>query len=326
MKRATSADVAARAGVSRATVSYVLNDRPGMSIPESTRSRVREAAAALDYVPNHSARALRGQAPPVILVITRSMPFGRNIGEIMDTLTELATERGFSLVTFQAGSASSLELTLAHLRPRLALAVVGLEAADREVLERLGTPWVDGWSGVQEVASGAAVAEMQVAALVAAGRTRLAYFGAVEESLDIFEADRRAGVAAACARRGLAVPREHRVPQIREDADGALGPVVREWLRGPEPVDGVACYNDFWAGALLAAARAEGVRVPEDLAVIGVDDEPMAALLEPPLTTIALDAQAIARRLFQRGLAETGEGAPVGEAPEALRMVPRRSL
>ena len=326
MKPATSADVAARAGVSRATVSYVLNDRPGISIPEATRQRVREAAAALDYVPNHSARALRGQAPPVILVISRSMPFGRNIGDVMDTLTALATVRGFSLVTFQTGSSSSLELTLAHLRPRLALAVVGLEDADREVIERLGTPWVDGWSGVQEVASGAAVTEMQVAALVAAGRTRLAYFGAVEESLGIFEADRRAGVAAACARRGLPAPREHRVPQIREDADTALGPIVRDWVRGPEPVDGVVCYNDFWAGALLAAAHAEGVRVPEDLAVIGLDDEPMAAFLEPPLTTIALDAEAIAHRLFARGLAQMGES-PTGEETTAgLRMIRRRSV
>jgi len=268
---------------------------------------------------------LAGAGFGAYLAVDVAMPFGRNIGDIMDTLTALATVRGFSLVTFQTGSSNSLELTLSHLRPRLALAVAGLEDADREVVERL-TPWVDGWSGVQEVASGAAVTEMQVAALVAAGRTRRAYFGAVEESLGIFEADRRAGVAAACARRGLPAPREHRVPQIREDADTALGPIVRDWVRGPEPVDGVVCYNDFWAGALLAAAHAEGIRVPEDLAVIGLDDEPMAAFLEPLLTTIALDAQAIAHRLFARGLAQMGESPTGEEATAGLRMIRRRSV
>lgn len=61
--RVTSADVAREAGVSRATVSYVLNDRPGRSIPEATRERVRTAAARLDYVPDQRARALRGSPP-----------------------------------------------------------------------------------------------------------------------------------------------------------------------------------------------------------------------------------------------------------------------
>ena len=99
--RATSADVARRAGVSRATVSYVLNDRPGHSISAATREKVRAAADELGYIPNHSARALRGKLPPVILVVTREVPFGRNVGDMMDTFAELAAQHGFSLVSLR---------------------------------------------------------------------------------------------------------------------------------------------------------------------------------------------------------------------------------
>jgi DNA-binding LacI/PurR family transcriptional regulator len=83
------------------------------------------------------------------------------------------------------------------------------------------------------------------------------------------------------------------VATVRLDVDAAAE-VVRVWRSAPEPVTAVAAYNDEVALAVLAGVRAEGLRVPEDVAVIGVDDVPAARLASPALTTVwqAIDAQA----------------------------------
>lgn len=317
--RATSADVARRAGVSRATVSYVLNDRPGHSISAATREKVRAAADELGYIPNHSARALRGKLPPVILVVTREVPFGRNAGDMMDTFAELAAQHGFSLVSLRSGNPLSLETTVVHLRPRLVITTLPVGEEDLQLLSRLHAPVVDGWGAHLRTIGGGQAARMQVERLLAAGRRRLAHLGATEENLQVFQQERRAGVEAACAEAGLPAPLQAAMPMMtRPEELAPLREVLRRWRGLPEPVDAVACYNDFWAAALLQAARAEGVAVPGELSVIGLDDEPMAAFLEPPLTTIDYDASGLARALFAQGLELIGEEA-VGfdEAPSA---------
>ncbi|MFC7457612.1 LacI family DNA-binding transcriptional regulator [Brachybacterium sp. GCM10030267] len=312
-RAATSADVARQAGVSRATVSYVLNERPGHALPETTRQRVLTAARDLGYVPNHSARALRGKQPPVILVILRPVPFGRNIGGILDELTALAHRHGCSLVTQHADTPDALEATLAHLRPRLALSILPLEPADLGALERLRIPVVDGWR-IRGGADGQA-ARLQVETLAAAGRSRLAYLGVAEDELRVFEEARRAGVTDTCAQLGLPLPQTAAVTMSSTPRTGAeLQRILRAWTSQPEPVDGVACYNDVWAAALLRAARDQDISVPNAVSVIGMDDEPMGAFLEPPLTTIDLDVSELSRELFARGLSLLGE--EVGELGE----------
>ena len=87
-ERATVRDVAAAAGVSQATVSYVLNDTPGQKIPDETRERVRQAASELGYVPHAAARALRAGNSNLVLFITRQFPFGVNISALTDRLAD----------------------------------------------------------------------------------------------------------------------------------------------------------------------------------------------------------------------------------------------
>lgn len=310
-RRATSADVARRAGVSRATVSYVLNDRPGQSIPAATRQRVRDAAAQLGYVPNHSARALRGKQAPVVLVLTPPVPFGRNIADMVDTLTSEADRAGYSLVSMRSGEIDALESAILRLRPLLVLPMLALTAQERELCERTGTPGVDAWDhGI----GGRIPARLQVERLHRAGRERLAYLGTVDPALAVLDAERAQGVAEACDAAGLPAPRVARLGAARSSE--SLGPVrelLREWTSGPSPVTGVACYNDLWAAALLHAARLEGVDVPGSLSVIGVDDEPLAVHLDPPLTSVDYDAAGLARQLFADGQALVGaqaDGAP----------------
>lgn len=306
-RRATSADVAQRAGVSRATVSYVLNDRPGHSISEATREKVLAAADELGYIPNHSARALRGKVPPVILVVTREMPFGRNVGDMMDTFAALAARSGFSLVSLRSEDHRALETTVVHLRPRLVITTMPVGEEDRLLLARLDAPLVDGWSLQGEVVGGGQASALQVRRLADAGRRRIAYLGAEEESLALFDAERREGVRRICRELGLPEPVEATIPMVVEPAGIApVQEILRGWRALEDPVDAVACYNDFWAAALLRAARAEGIGVPGELSVIGVDDEPMAAFLDPPLTTIDYDANGLARSLFAQGLEMIG--------------------
>jgi DNA-binding LacI/PurR family transcriptional regulator len=98
---------------------------------------------------------------------------------------------------------------------------------------------------------------------------------------------------------------------------------VRAWTSGPEPVTAVAAFNDLVGLAVLAGARAAGVAVPADLAVIGVDDLPAAGLAEPRLTTIAFDTTVSATALARHVLAEAGvTAAPPEQLGPVLRLVP----
>src|SRR5699024_6594726 len=120
--------------------------------------------------------------------------------------------------------------------------------------------------------------------LLAAGRRRPAHLGGTEENLQIFQQERRAGVDAACAEAGLPAPLQAVLPLMtRPEELAALREGLRRWRGLADPVDAVACYNDVGAAALLQAARAEGIAVPGELSVIGLDDERIADLLVPPL-------------------------------------------
>jgi DNA-binding LacI/PurR family transcriptional regulator len=93
--------------------------------------------------------------------------------------------------------------------------------------------------------------------------------------------------------------------------------VLRDWTGHPDPVTAVACYNDVCAAACLAAADRVGLNVPGDLAVIGLDDEPMSAFIRPALTTIRPHVIDFARQLWTRAKA-TMDGGPVLDGPSSM--------
>lgn len=326
-RRPTSTDVAQRAGVSRSTVSYVLNDRTDRHLPEATRQKVLDAARELGYVPNPSARALRGKLPPVILGLAPALPFGRIVGVVTDTLTDLAQEHGFSLVSMRGGDASALETALVYLQPRLVLSYALPTPEERAVLERFRIPVAPQHDGLPGAESGDPVARMQVRALHGAGRHRLAYLGTVDPALAPLDGPRGAGVERACAEAGDHPAEVVRLPLPTTSQElGELRAVLRRWRALDPPVDGVACYNDLWASALLHAAREEGVAVPGDMSVIGLDDEPMGAHLDPPLTTIDVDPAGMARAVFADGLSLIDPITEVEGAAPRFRLVERASL
>ncbi|NUU17815.1 LacI family DNA-binding transcriptional regulator [Cellulomonas humilata] len=295
MPRLTSADVARESGVSRTTVSYVLNGKSDVAIPEATRQRVRDAAARLGYTPSAAARTLRSGRSDLVLCVLPDWTIGPVIDTLLDHLTTELAERGLSvLVHHDRGPRPLAELWRA-VTPRAVLGLAPFAEDDERAMRQAGIQVVgsaldeDDHPGTFSVPQ-TRIGRLQVEHLAERGHRVVAYAAPSDDRLAAFADRRLAGVVLECERLGLTAPR---VDAVDLDVASAAA-VVRSWRAGPEPVTAVAAYNDEVALAVLSGLRAEGLRTPQDVAVIGVDDIPAARLAAPALTTVwqAIDAQA----------------------------------
>ncbi|WP_458117256.1 LacI family DNA-binding transcriptional regulator [Arthrobacter sp. D2-10] len=275
----TSEDVARRAGVSRSTVSYILNghaDRFSGPVQLAVRNAVRD----LGYVPQAAGRSLvRGESDLVIA----SLPSAPNglMGTEMAGLTDALAARGLSLL-FRASSPSldSFSSIVRSLRPRTFLALAELTHAERRVLENSGVHVYD-FAGAVSGSGGSQwrVGRIQVEHLLGRGYTDIAYARLAEAQNDVMMRARESGAREACRDAGLPQMQVLSL-ELRADAD------LRALTALPHST-GVACYNDDTAAAALGAAHALGRDVPGDLGFIGMDDTPIATQVSPRLTTIA---------------------------------------
>ncbi|MBK8459792.1 MAG: LacI family DNA-binding transcriptional regulator [Micropruina sp.] len=325
-RRPTSTDVAKLAGVSRATVSYVLNQTKHQSIPLDTQERVTAAAKELGYTPNAAAKALRAGQSNLVLLVVRNIPYGRNLGMAIDRLAEQVAEHGMSLVTWQSAGEQSLTTTLGHLQPRMVLSFFALDPSETRALSVAGIAHASqqalfGVSSFDELTG-----SLQVHHLAERGHRRIGHVGTDDADLSAFSGPRRQGVRRGCLELDLPTPRETIVGVPPKGSAAEVAEVLRDWCSSPEPVTAVAAYNDQVAALVMRAARLVGLRVPEDLAVIGVDDEPMAAQLEPPLSTVRIDMTLLTDWLLAAGLHELGQGeAPLPVTSSALEVLHRAS-
>ncbi|MBE8519316.1 LacI family DNA-binding transcriptional regulator [Amycolatopsis sp. H6(2020)] len=294
VRPATAADVAAHAGVSRATVSHILNGREER-FPEETRARVRAAAAALDYRPSPAGRTLVTGRSDTIVVVMPDTTVGQNLQDALERLTTDTASIGSNVVLRFAGADPAHTATaLIKLRPLAVVDFGSLDAPARRRLAAQGVPTVPNVAAMTKPAgarSGAArdpqaeIADLQVGELTHRGRRQIVYASLADRRPDPYGPARYAGVKAACRRRGLSAPLSIAVPTILDAATA----VVRE-LPADVPL-GVAAYNDQVALAVLAAAAQVGRPVPGELAVTGVDATDVGQLWTPRLTTIAVDMQ-----------------------------------
>jgi len=325
VRRPTSADVAHRAGVSRATVSYVLNNVPHQSIPDATRQRVLSAAADLHYTPHAAARALRAGESKLVLFINAGVPYGANLSILIDALSAEVAASGRSLVMWQQHDPRDLAATLAHLQPALAITLGQLDAQQRALFKQAHIPSIETGVGRDPDAADAG-ATLQVRYLASRGHRQLGYLTTTDPQLAMFARPRLAGVRAAAAELGLdglAVGELAAPPDISVRELAAL---LREWVSKPAPVTAVACFNDVYAMACLAAASQSGLGVPGDLAVIGMDDEAVSAYSQPPLTTIRLHVTDFARQLCaQANAALSGDLTPEVSSSMHFSLVERQS-
>ncbi|WP_330286114.1 LacI family DNA-binding transcriptional regulator [Streptomyces sp. NBC_00576] len=314
----TSADVAREAKVSRATVSYVLNDSPHQKIPEDTRRRVREAAARLGYAPSAAARSLRRGRSDIVLGLLPDWPIEHVLGRLVQQLTSALAQHELTfLVHSAAHPARPLREVWMALTPAAVLALDAFPEAEAEAgtMRAAGIKVVMAVHGsvrsghrsplVSEERIGTAQARYLVQV-----HHRLGYAYPVLAGLDVLAGPRLDGVRKVCA--GLDLP-EPDVRTVPVDPDGAVA-AVKAWRAADPPVTGVCAFNDAVALAVLAALRSLGLRAPQDLAVIGVDDIPGAVLAQPPLTTIVRDTDTIARGLARR-IVDALDGAQVSADP-----------
>ncbi|UQU61325.1 LacI family transcriptional regulator [Couchioplanes caeruleus] len=326
-RRVTSADVARVAGVSRATVSYVLNDTPGQTISGATRARVRDAAAMLGYAPSAAARALRTGRSDVVLCLLPDWPIGHEVGNL---LTHLSTELARAGLTFVVHPGTGAQPPGAELwkaiTPAAVLAFTGFSDPEIAAMRAAGVALVVALLGPGTGAGRELqvpqerIGRLQAAHLADAGHVRLGYAYPDDARVRIFAEPRLDGVRAACAGRALPEPEVYTVALEA----GAAAAAVRAWRSAG--VTAVCAYNDDVALAVLAGMRGTGLAAPADLALIGVDDLPAARLAAPPLSTVTTDQRAVAAHLAATvAAAVRGGQRPALDAAGVVRVVRRAS-
>ncbi|RKS75651.1 DNA-binding LacI/PurR family transcriptional regulator [Motilibacter peucedani] len=325
-RRPTSADVARESGVSRATVSFVINDSKPVSA--QTRRRVLDAAERLGYAPHGAARSLRAGRSDLVLLYVPPLPVGAALARLIDDIAVGLGEHGLSLTTYLVPERGRHDLA-ALLRSVSLAAVIAIrppDGPDGDALRHSRVPVVvvpkagPGDEGSHDVLQ-QRVGRRQVEHLADRGHRRLGY--AVPTHADVlsaFAVPRLEGVRSACRALGLPAPLVREVPL---DVEGARL-AVEEWTH--EACTAVCAYNDDVAFAVLAGVHSLGVRVPEELAVVGVDDIPLAPLAMPPLTTVVVDGEGVARQIVHDVRQAIGDEPAVSDVEgEIVHLVVRAS-
>jgi len=317
-KRVTLRDVAAAAGVSRATAGFVLSDAPGISISAATRERVRETARDLGYVPHSIARALReGSSRIVVLVIDSgyegnySRTFTRGLDE------ELAAHGHVLLVRHGHSGQGSQQRLIEAVAPRAVLRMPDYLAPGHELDD-------GGWNGGL-----AGNIEVQLRYLADRGHTGLAV--AIPDGDPPLAPVRLRFARAAASRIGLPPPSALTVPRDRAGAAAAIRTFLdahanehqrdhaNEHAKDHARVTAFAAVDDDVALRVLAGLRDLGLRAPGDLAVIGFDDTDYGALFTPTLTTVHIDAEDHGRRTARMILGFDGDGFVAAPATVIVR-------
>ncbi len=327
MARVTARDVAEVAGVSQATVSYVINDNPNQKISPATRERVLRAVQDLGYAPSAAARALRMGTSGAVLLILPHVPIGPVVGAFIECLEAELKERGLGLVTRRVDDGEDLTLLWRQVMPAAVVSMVAMGREERAALEGAGIFLAEALLSPRREESTLSlpqllVGRLQVEHLAMAGHRHIGYAAAADAQVEEFLRLRLEGVRMSCVELGLDLPD---VQWIEADAAAAQA-AVEEWRAREPRVTAVCAYNDEIAFVVLAGMRRAGLRAPEDLALIGVDNIPLAPFADPPLTTIDQNVDVSAKHLAQ--LVRAGiDGEPLPRVPrsESVTLVVRES-
>lgn len=305
MKRATIYDVARLAGVSHQTVTRYLNGFEG--IRPATRERVQAALAELDYRPNGAARWLRSRQSNRIGILAHRMELS-GPGRIIAGATTAARSRGFVLdiASMDGEDAASVDQALdvvmehqiagvfATAQTEVVRAAVGARGLDVPVAMDSGEGLAG--SGPNPRAHPGRLAAEHLADL---GHRRVAFVGGPR--VWIASGERRDGFVAVAAERGLELVREVEGDWTAESGYRAAAAI-------PDDVTAVAVANDSMAIGLIYGLAERGVRVPQDVSVIGMDDAPESRFHLPPLSTIRLDFEGEGAYLMNVLIAKIEDG------------------
>lgn len=307
MKRVTQREVAARAGVSRATVSYVLGDSDKSRVPISsaTRRRVLEAASSLGYQPDVNAQNLRWGKSKVVGVLLPDMK-NPHFWQILSGIEREAHRSGYTLLIFHSALVKSEEdvglRELASRRIDGLILISSFPPSWRESTRGLSDsrmPVVD-LSNVDSpfdrvVANYRDGTRQVMDHLFGLGHRRIGFlYGVASPEVGL---DRLVPYREALASRGL--PEEH-------DLVVTCGTTLEQGYRAaaqllslPEPPTAIIAINDFLAIATVRAATDRGLAIPSDLSLVGFDDIPFARFLTPSLTTVRRETEQVGEKALR---------------------------
>jgi LacI family transcriptional regulator len=319
-------DVAELALVSVATVSRVLNGDPRVD-PE-LRERVLAAASALGYRPNRLARNLRRQQMDAIGIVVPDIE-NPHFAEMVRIVEVIALGRGHRVLVCNTDEDSDRQAACLQMLADERVSGIVLSPSDPEGsidhLRDLAIPVVAIDRTLKQGGTDAVVADNVPAVraatrrLIDAGHTCIAFVGGRSEVET--GSERQEGYLAAIEEAGL-------VPVLadggfrRDVADAA----VRALLGRKGPVSALVVANNLMALGAIRAIRCAGLRIPDDIAVISVDNPPWAELLDPPLTVIAQPIRAMATRAVELLIRRlSGDQFPPVREVYPLELIVRRS-
>lgn len=304
-RKVTMKDVAERAAVSIATVSFVLNQKTQMAIPPDTRERVLCAVRELGYIPNAAGRHLAsGKSHTLAFVLPAAdhLRVDAFIPQILSSLNEVCHQNGFNLLVHAIEDPSRPD---AYVDMVSANSIDGLfilnPRADEKQIDALldaDFPLIVGPGWPHEKACGIGFSNRGAASaatdhLIALGHRRIACVNYGPRKF-LTAARRYQGYCTSIEKAGSTVD-ERLVVWADFSHESGYRATIELLDRGEDPT-AIFVGNDTVAIGVLAALRDRGLAVPGDVSVVGIDDIPAARYLSPPLTTISVDGREYGRR------------------------------
>ncbi len=327
VRKATSLDVAERAGVSQSAVSRVFT--PGASASAATVEKVKKAASELGYRPNVLARSLiTGRSRIIGLVVAYLENYF--YPEALEKLSKALQAEGYHVLVFMASQGAGnldqvLEEIMDYQVDGIVMASVALSSDLAARCRAAGVPVVlfnraqDGEDVASVTSDNYAGGKLAARFLLAGGHRRIGYIAGWEGAST--QRDREAGFRAGLAEGGADL-----AAREAGDFDHALAEAAaRRMFAGPNPPDAVLVANDHMAFGVMDVLRSElGLDVPGDVSVIGFDDVPPAAWPAYALTTLRQRANGMVAETVNLLLESIGKRAVparrvVLEAPLVIR-------
>jgi len=304
-KRVTSKDVAEKVGVSRTTVSLVLNNVRGIQISPETRQKVIDAAKELGYVPNATAQALASRRTKAIgLVLTRTqhhIATDAFLPRIISGLLTTAKKQNIRIMIdwVETDHQDSAYFDLAHTKriDGMILSTPRLNDKAIKALENMDIPTVlmgniAGSSLPFVDVDNTIAAEKAISYLIGLGHRQIAFISSAPPEYTATP-ERITGFRNAMAR--LDVPINEALIQYADFDPESGYEAMRSILKHGEPFTAVFVASDNVAIGAKAALRENNKQIPDDISLIGFDDIPWAQYSDPPLTTIQLPAESLAQ-------------------------------
>jgi LacI family transcriptional regulator, gluconate utilization system Gnt-I transcriptional repressor len=328
------ADVAARLGVSKMTVSRALS-REGSSTrstSEALRQRILQTCHEMGYVLDQTARTFSSKRSGVVAALVPALN-NSNFSDTAHGLTAALEGSGLQVLLgytdYDSATEERLLRAMLSRRPEGVVVTGGTHTpAARKLLKAAGIPVVETWDlPAQPIehcvgfSNAEAVAQL-VRQLHAQGYRRIAFLGGVPAS-DARGAERRGGFQVAMQELGLDAARQISVGQAPVSMDHGAQGVVQLLARWPD-TEALVCVSDHPAFGAMAECQRRGIAVPGQLAIAGFGGFEVGASCNPRLSTVAVDCTGIGRaagELLLRAIAAAREGTPL--APETV-LIPYR--